>query len=306
MDKELENMVRLDLRDYLAGDGYTLDERESTKDSFKMRGPHGVLILRVRDDGVWEYFSPHDENDHGTIVQYLQRRRGAGFTLGHVKHHLRPKVGRLLPVVPKGPRPVGAAPRDLSLVAKRWSESRAVWGLPHYLATRGIAAEVVAAYASALRMDKKGNVLFGHSNEEGQIVGYEIKGPQFFGFSKGGIRLLCRLGPLDGTEPAKIALTESGLDALSLAEITGRRDTLFASTGGALSPHTINAIKATAARFPAAEVLLAFDADDGGRMFAEQVERALLGREGVRRVVPKAKDWNAQIQAAKARPPSPS
>ena len=89
MDDELEAMLRLDLRDYLAGDGYRLDMKESTKDSFKMRGPNAVLILRERQDGVWEYFNPLDPDDNGTIVQYLQKRRGGHFTLGHVKGHRR-------------------------------------------------------------------------------------------------------------------------------------------------------------------------------------------------------------------------
>ena len=87
-------------------------------------------------------------------------------------------------------------------------------------------------------MDKKGNVLFGHTNQDGQIVGYEIKGAQFNGFAKGGVRLLCRLGEVAGQEPVKIALTESGVDALSLAQLVGRRDSLYCSTAGAMSSHT--------------------------------------------------------------------
>lgn len=299
MDEELEALLRIDLRDYLAGEGYRLDEKESTKDSFKMRGPDGVLIIRQRDDGVWQYFSPHDPDDNGTIVQYLQRRRGGSFSLGHVKRHLRGFAGGALrgPMVPGMPRPLGHAPRDLLHIAERWEAARAISGLPYYLRRRGIAAETVAAYASALRMDRKGNVLFGHTNDNSQVVGYEIAGPTFKGFAKGGVRLLCRMGPIDGPEPLKIALTESGVDALSLAQLVGRRDTLFLSTGGALSAHTLTAIKATAARFPAAEILLGFDADLAGDGFTAIVEKALEGREGVRRVMPKTgKDWNDALE----------
>ena len=309
MDAELEAMLRLDMRDFLAGEGYRLDAKESTESSFKMRGPRDVIILRQRDDGVWQYFNPHDVMDNGTIVQYLQRRRGAGFSLGHVKHHLRSAGGAAFlrgAVVPHVPRHVVHAPRDLSHVAARWNTARAVWGLPYYLGRRGITAETVAAYAPALRMDRKGNVLFGHTNDNGQIVGYEIAGTEFKGFAKGGVRILCRMGPIDGGEPAKLALTESGVDALSLAQLVRRRDTLFLSTGGALSLHTLNAIKATAARYPAAEILLGFDADLAGDGYAAAVETALAGREGVRRVMPKAKDWNEQLtHGASQSAPSP-
>jgi len=235
-------MIRLDLRDFLElQEGFTLDAAESTRESFKMRRGGEVLVLRQRDDGVWGYFNPHDTADNGTIVQYLQRRRGGGFTLGHVKNHLRGRVARLGAVTPGLPRPVVRAPKDLSPVVERWNDARPVWGLPHYLEARGIVAETVAAYASTLRMDKKGNVLFGHTNQDGQIVGYEIKGKGFDGFAKGGVRLLCRLGAVEGVEPVKIALTESGVDALSLAQLVGRRGeaALFCSTGGALSVHTL-------------------------------------------------------------------
>ena len=134
----------------------------------------------------------------------------------------------------------------------------------------------------------------------------EIAGTTFKGFAKGGVRLLFRMGPLDGPEPAKIALTESGVEALSLAQLVGRRDTLFLSTGGALSTHTLNAIRAAATRYPAAEILLGFNADLAGDGFTASVTKALGEREAVRRVVPKAKDWNDQLtQAARLSAPAP-
>ena len=112
-------------------------------------------------------------------------------------------------------------------------------------------------------------------------------------------------------EPVKIALTESGVDSLSLAQLVGRRDALYCSTGGGVSSHhTIPQIVALAAKYPAAEILLAFDNDDAGESFAQYVEKALKGREGVRRLLPKAKDWNDQlragfVQSARFAAPSP-
>lgn len=302
MDEELEGMLRLDLRDWLElQEGYQLDLTESTTDSFKMRRGSDVLVLRQReDDGVWEYFNPLDQDDHGTIVQFLQRRRGGQkvFTLGHVKKTLRGYA-------PRPPRGAGylkvarvRAPRDLSKVSARWLEFPPVVGLPPYLASRGLSADTVAAYASALRTDKRGNVLFSHTNGDNQVVGYEIAGYDLHSFSKGGVRLLCRLGQVEGVEPAKIAITESGIDALSLAQIVQRRDTLFLSTGGAVSSHTVGQVKALADKYQGAEILLAFDNDTGGQSFASMLERALTGREGVRRVLPRSpfKDWNDQLR----------
>lgn len=301
MDDELETFLRLDLRDYLTAEGWELDQAESTRDSFKFRRGSHVLIVREREDGVWQYFNPQDPQDNGTIIQYLQRRNGVGFTLGHVRKHLRgkPRGG----MVPKWARAARVPkPLDLAAVAARWEAAQPVFDLPHYLEGRNITAATVAAFAASLRMDKRGNVLFSHTNDAGQVVGYEISGPDFKGFSKGGVRVLCRLGPIDGGEPVKIALVESGVDALSLAQLVGRRDALFVSTGGALSPHTLNAIKSAAARYPVAEILLAFDADEAGESYARQVTQALEGRDGVRRVAPQAKDWNDILQARAVKP----
>ena len=293
-------MIRLDLRDYLARDGFVLDEKDSSPNSFKMRGPTCSLVVKQREDGVWVYFNLSDRSDNGTIIEYIKRRCGAGLRIGHIKEHVRGKLGDGFfrgPIVPGVPRPVVHAPRDLSQVAAKWRAAGPIWGLPYYLKSRGLSADTVSAYASALKMDERGNILFSHTNEQGQVVGYEVSGFKFKGFGKGGVRLICRLGPLEGGEPVKIALTESGVDALSLAQLVGRRDALFCSTGGALSRHTLGQITALAAKHPAAEILLAFDNDDAGEAFAKEVKRALQGREKVRRLLPKLKDWNDQLRA---------
>lgn len=306
---ELEAAKQLDLRDWLElQEGYQLDVAESTTDSFKMRRGNDVLVVRQReDDGVWTYFNPQDRTDNGTIIEYLQRRRGGKsvFTIGHVRHTLRGYS-------PRPPRGAGGfkasrvrAARDLSKVAERWLGFQDVVKLPPYLAARGLSGETVAAYSSALRVDRKGNVLFSHTNGDNQIVGYEITNQALHAFSKGGVRLLCRFVQLEGAEPAKIAITESGIDALSLAQIVRRRDTLFLSTAGALSTHTLGQVKALAGKHQGAEILLAFDNDKGGDDFAATVERALHGRGNVRRVTPRLKDWNDQLRQPRAIPSSP-
>ena len=311
MDDEFAAILRLDLRDWLElQEGYQLDVAESTKDSFKMRKGSDVLIVRQREqDGIWEYFNTQDTKDNGTIVAYLQRRRGGKgvFTVGHVRNALRGYTLRLGAVSPRLPRPVAIrAPRDLSQVAERWLKFQPVVSLPPYLAARGLSADTVLAYASALRVDKKGNVLFAHTNGDNQIVGYEIANEALHAFSKGGVRLLCRLGQIEGQEPAKIAITESGIDALSLAQIVRRKDTLFLSTGGTLSAYTVQQIKLLADKYPHAEILPAFDNDKGGEDFTATVERALHGRGNVRRVIPKQdfKDWNDQLLGKKTISPA--
>ena len=205
MDESIEALIRVNLHDFLRDkEGFTLVREESSRypencSSLKMRYGDTVLIVSQRDDGVWLYFNAKEPSERGTVINYLQNRNGgkASFSLGHVKRRVYGVAsgggfgGSIVPVVP---RPVVHVPRDLSHVAQHWNQERTVWGLPHCLEARGITAETVTAYKSALRMDNHGNVLFAHTNQDGQIVGYEIKGHKFTGFAKGGVRLLCRLG----------------------------------------------------------------------------------------------------------------
>ena len=311
-DDELKKIYEINLLDYLAGEGWREDHKKGSGKGHdrkhKMRGPSGEIlwVYQGYKTSDWLYWNPLDPNDKGTIVDFLQRRHGGKtvFTIGHVKRLLRgASVSCRSPTVPPEPLPVVAnAAEDPVDVAKMWEEARAVWGLPYYLKNRGLTAETVAAFASSLRMDRYENVLFGHTDDQGQVVGYEIKGPNFTGFAKGGLRTLWRGGPLDAGDPVKIALTESGVDALSLAQITGRRDTLYCSTGGGVGETTLDAINALAARFSASEMLLCFDADLAGDGFTATVQDALQGRQGVRRIVPKAKDWNEQLKPTGAKP----
>ena len=78
-----------------------------------------------------------------------------------------------------------------------------------------------------------------------------------------------------------------------------------------MSSHTLGQVERLAAKYPAAEILLAFDNDPPGDTFAALVEKTLAGREGVRRLRPRLKDWNDQLRekaavgVAPSQPPAP-
>ena len=61
--------------------------------------------------------------------------------------------------------------------------------------------------------------------------------------------------------------------------------------------YTLRQVTDLAGKFPEAEILLAFDNDDGGHAFAAKVEQALPGRGNVRRVPSRVgKDWNDALR----------
>ena len=96
-DSELESFKRIDLRSYAASAGYQLDKRESWRGSSVMRHPNGDKIVVNRSaDGHYVYFSVRDDDDNGSIIDFVQRRDRV--SLGVVRKILRPWIG--MPPVP--------------------------------------------------------------------------------------------------------------------------------------------------------------------------------------------------------------
>ena len=77
-DPELESFkTSIDLRAYAASQSYVLDAKESWRGSAVMRNEAGDKIIVKRDmDGHYVYFSVRDDQDHGTIIDFVCRRLG--------------------------------------------------------------------------------------------------------------------------------------------------------------------------------------------------------------------------------------
>src|ERR1700722_7521028 len=87
---ELEEFKRrINLTEYAAAIGYRLDRRASSRNSAVMSHPAGDKIIVAKgEDGHWVYFSVRDDRDHGSIIDFEQRRKGG--TLGEIRKVLRP------------------------------------------------------------------------------------------------------------------------------------------------------------------------------------------------------------------------
>ncbi|MCI5041657.1 MAG: toprim domain-containing protein, partial [Donghicola eburneus] len=91
-------------------------------------------------------------------------------------------------------------------------------------------------------------------------------------FAKGGVKTLCVLG--DPSTACRMVVFESGLNALALAELEARNDTLYVSTGGGLGPETRGALATLA---ETREVLSGFDNDHAGDALHERLLSLLPG-----------------------------
>jgi DNA primase len=91
-------------------------------------------------------------------------------------------------------------------------------------------------------------------------------------------------------------VTESGLDALSKQAIEGRRDTLYLSAGGALSSHQVEQIRGPVRQHRGAEVVAAFDRDQGGDRYTKAIREALPRATDGRADLEAGQDWNDKLR----------
>ena len=303
IDNELEKFkTGVNLSEFAASRDYELDRLESSKRCAVMRHPNGhkIVIIRHKKSGDWVYYSPHDDRDNGTVIDFLQNRGGG--SLGEVRKTLRAWLGGSRPVgvqLPAFVRDLLPVSRDRAAVIKEWERARRCLSLP-YLTSRGLGPDVLALprFAGCVRVDQRHNALFPHYDKDG-LCGFEIKNKGFTGFAPGGTKGLW-FSKAESTD-RQLVLTESAIDAISWHVLhCDELWTRYMSTGGALNPQQPALLRGAMEKLPAgAVVLLAFDHDEGGENLVDEVRAiAPAGRE-LRRVLPDVgtgKDWNEMLK----------
>ena len=282
---------------------WRLDRKGSTRRALKYRRGEGeILIVNHDGHGWWDPRSPA-KGDIFDLVQFLD----PGLNFGQVRRVLRALVG-LSPAFPEALRSQKRSGRDRPL-AERWQTrprlrpGTATW---RYLTDeRRLPPGILAAadLADALREGPYGSAWFAHRDEGGRLTHIEIRGPDFKGSLRGGRKTLFRLQ--GGRRPARLALTEGPIDALSLAALEDMRaDTLYAATGGGMGPGTIEALArelATMATFPNALLHSAADANAAGERYAlRHAELGAAAGVAFARLTPTGgADWNDVLKLKK-------
>src|SRR5258708_3061260 len=92
-DTELDAFKgEIDLRQFAVSLGYAMDRRESWRGSTVLRRGGDKIVVKRNGNGHYVFFSVRDDSDHGTIIDFLQRR--GNLSLGAVRQILRPWIGR--------------------------------------------------------------------------------------------------------------------------------------------------------------------------------------------------------------------
>jgi hypothetical protein len=291
---ELERFKsEINLTEYAASRGYRLDPRESSRNSIVMRQPatdDKIVVTRGEGDRHWIYFSVRDSRDHGTIIDFVQRRDGVD--LAGVRHELLPWIGghhvHVTPDLYRGT--VAARIVDRQHVVHEFERARETTE-SSYLASRGLRPSTLCSdrFAGTFRIDDRGTVLFPHRDREG-LAGFESKNRGWTGFSPGGVKALWTSQTF--ATDRRLVIVESAIDALSFHQLHADPSTRYASTAGSMSAHQRTFLAETLKALPTdTVVILAFDRDTAGEKLAADV-RALAGAELARACSPIGKDWN--------------
>ncbi len=287
---------------------WQLDRAESTRRSLKYRrGAGEILIVNHDGHGWWDPLSDR-KGDIFSLVRHLD----PGLSFGGACRLLRDFVG----IAPAFPEAVRSRRTRASRVPipERWDRRRPLSpGSPAWLylsGQRGLPESILLAAraADAVREGPRGSAWFAHRDGAGVLTGIEMRGGDYRNFSAGGGKTLFRL-PGGPGRLTRVAVSESAIDALSLAAVEGARpDTLYAATAGGMGPGTVAALGQLLqdlATGPAGLLVAATDADTAGRRYAARLEQ-IATETGVRfeAILPPGglNDWN---DALRARTPVP-
>ena len=324
---------RIDLREYAAGLGYELDHKASSRNSASMKHPDGdKIIIGVGHDQHWLYFSVRDPADNGSIIDFVQRRRGG--SIGDVRKELRPWLDVRPAALPSGrasthPLLPGQAQAfgqklepvtpDVMAVRARYEAAERLEGAagyhPYLCEQRALHASLLASkrFFDRIRIDERGNALFPHWNLEG-LCGFEIKNADFTGFAPGGQKGLW--GSRNNETDQRLVIAETAVDALSYAALFSRDRSRFVSTAGQMNPSQPALLNQAMRKMPTGSTIVAaVDHDAGGDAMVRAIEpiyahvRDVLHREDltfeVHQPETPGRDWNDVLRSTGAGQPGP-
>ena len=310
---ELDHMKAMPIDEIASLGGWSFEPRH--KDGHN--DPQGVrmrtytrgteTIKATKKGSVWVWTN-NKTGQSGSVID-LWLADNPGSTLGEARKVFRALLGTGTPTRSPAapPAPVQQEPRDHTQARRRWEEAPYVEDQRTYAEDRGISKATLLRFRNQVRAGVFGGIYFAHRNfETGSIQGFEQAWEKdgtrnTARFAKGGIKTVSVLG--DPRTATRMVVFEGGLDALALAELESRTDTLYVSTGGGFGPKTEVALQRLS---EGRQVLSGFDNDPAGETLHKRLLALLPASErysppsridGSERV---CKDWLDVLNAIKA------
>ena len=298
--KELDRFkTEINLTEYAASKGYSLDRKESYSNIAVMRSADDKINVSKGEDGHWVYYSWH-HGLGGTIVDFAQDTGNPN--LGRVRQELRPWIGvsGARPTVPETDyqKVVEPTTKDRGKVQETYRQLDIATRHPYLENERFIDRTTLydMRFKGKVFKDDRGNACFPHVDKNG-LSGIEMKNKEFAGFTKHGEKALWISNCYKGDD--RLVITESAIDALSYHQIKGTEKTRYASIGGSPSQSQYDLVKAMFEKGKKGMTfVVATDNDKAGEKYYQRISEIAqsVGKRVVRDIPEKSKDWNDKLK----------
>ncbi len=295
----------INLTEYAAFAGYSIDRKKSTRSSIVMRHANGDKVIISRRAALWVYFSAHDDTDNGTIVDFISKRTGK--SLNDIGRELSGWIGEGAPRIDPASfaREVTEQAYDRQRVKFLFSKVRPLQSYPYLEGERKIGRDVLSdrRFSGKLFSDRYGNVVFPHYDREG-LCGLELKNRDKGVLTRGSEKGLWMSRRL--VTDTALVMTEAGIDALSYHDLFRPENTAYAAVSGTMNEKQFDLALDLIGSFPNLQtVILGVDNDRGGEAIASKIEQAIAEAGEftgtVRRHIPviAGQDWNAFLKSTR-------
>ena len=296
MDVELDRFKsEISLVAYAESQGYQIDRKLSSKHSVILRLNDDKIVVSTSSQGHGIYFSVRNDSDHGTIIDFIQKRQK--LSLGQIRQKLRcwnPSPFSYRPESFYHPLP---AEVDQQSIVIKLSKMLDVSGYHEYLIEhRKISSSTLSdkRFSGVIKTDERNNAVFPHFDRQG-VCGYEVKNTGFTGFSKSGQKAFWITNNFKSA--SCIVIVESAIDALSHAQLHQGDDYAYVSIAGTLSEKQRDLMRSllTKAMTRNIQIVVATDNDEPGEKYYSDIVRLSVDSVAIKRDVPICKDWNEYL-----------
>lgn len=326
--KKYINLVELAVNKF----GYKIKKDKSSRYYKTLKKDGDIIVVsRNMNNEHWIYFNTRDDNDNGTIIDFIQNR--TGYNLGEVRRFLseylkEKREGKIKEIKDFYVEP--SQSKDIKVILSEIEKLSYLKDENYLVKERKIGKNILKNFN--IYQDKRNNVVFILYDELGYITGlakYNKNFKQILG-SKG-VWSSIQYDVLSNKEEnlrdkvkkiEKIFITESPIDALSYLELKEKDNiekVLLLTTQGQISDRTIEIlfsfIKAIylITENKNLNIVLGFDRDEKGLYFAtevnlklkEKMKKTLInGKEpfpilDIKIKFPETKDWNEDLKLSK-------
>ena len=312
-ETELDEFKKVDLSVIASSFGFAVEKKRTTRRTVMMSNGSDKIAVSLKGQH-YVFWTVGDNYRSGTAIDFVRHYVERDCNIGRVRQILRPFLssGYIADMRQqfkgKYPSEIRENKVDLEAVAKRYARFLPI-DKPHpYLCdARGIPFELLKSprlYGRVRHCPRRGSVVFPHfgfAEEKGAgdkcLTGYEIKGAAVSLFSSGSRKGLWISRGMKGDN--RLAIAESGLDALSYMAVQGEQGLRVASISGNMNPTQPALIKSAIERMGQGSVICAaFDNDGGGDALTKQLANLVeeVGRKDLifkdDRPLVRGQDWN--------------